>query len=113
MENPRADSVVDRVDAEGYEPDIIDDPKVGEFHGLGAVTYGPYGIRVNSVCPGTVEAPMSEGHEANQPMIDATPLRRGATPEEIAPGVLFLASDESRFVTGTELIMDGGYLAVW
>ena len=67
---------------------------------------------VNSVCPGMVETPMSEGHEANQPMIDAMPLRRGATPEEIAPGVLFLASDESRVVTGTELIMDGGYLAV-
>jgi NAD(P)-dependent dehydrogenase (short-subunit alcohol dehydrogenase family) len=78
----------------------------------GAVTYGPYGIRVNSVCPGMVETPMSEGHEANEPMIAATPLRRGATPEEISPGVLFLAADESRFVTGTELIMDGGYLAV-
>jgi NAD(P)-dependent dehydrogenase (short-subunit alcohol dehydrogenase family) len=78
----------------------------------GAVTYGPFGIRVNSVCPGMVETAMSEGHEANQPMIDATPLRRAATPEEISPGVLFLASDESRFVTGTELIMDGGYLAV-
>ncbi len=78
----------------------------------GAVTYGPFGIRVNSVCPGMVDTPMSEGHEANQPMIEVTPLRRGATPEEIAPGVLFLASDESRFVTGTELIMDGGYLAL-
>jgi 3alpha(or 20beta)-hydroxysteroid dehydrogenase len=77
----------------------------------GAVTYGPFGIRVNTICPGMVETPMSEGHAANQPMIDATPLRRGAAPEEISPGVLFLASDESRFVTGTELIMDGGYLA--
>jgi NAD(P)-dependent dehydrogenase (short-subunit alcohol dehydrogenase family) len=77
----------------------------------GAVTYGPFGIRVNTVCPGMVETAMSEGHESNQPMIDATPLRRGATPEEISPGVLFLASDESRFVTGSELIMDGGYLA--
>jgi cyclopentanol dehydrogenase len=78
----------------------------------GAVTYGPYGIRVNTVCPGMVWTPMSEGHESNQPIIDVTPLRRGAGPEEIAPGVLFLASDESRFVTGTELIMDGGYLAL-
>jgi NAD(P)-dependent dehydrogenase (short-subunit alcohol dehydrogenase family) len=77
-----------------------------------AVTYGPMGIRVNTVCPGMVWTPMSEGHESNQPMIEATPLRRGAMPEEISPGVLFLASDESRFVTGTELIMDGGYLAM-
>jgi cyclopentanol dehydrogenase len=76
-----------------------------------AVTYGPLGIRVNTICPGMVWTAMSEGHESNQPIIDVTPLRRGATPEEISPGVLFLASDESRFVTGTELIMDGGYLA--
>jgi NAD(P)-dependent dehydrogenase (short-subunit alcohol dehydrogenase family) len=76
-----------------------------------AVTYGPAGIRVNTICPGMVWTPMSEGHESNQPIIDVTPLRRGAAPEEISPGVLFLASDEARFVTGTELIMDGGYLA--
>jgi NAD(P)-dependent dehydrogenase (short-subunit alcohol dehydrogenase family) len=77
-----------------------------------AVTYGPLGIRVNTICPGMVWTPMSEGHESNEPIIELTPLRRGATPEEISPGVLFLASDESRFVTGTELIMDGGYLAL-
>ena len=77
-----------------------------------AVTYGPLGIRVNTICPGMVWTPMSEGHESNGPIIEMTPLRRGATPEEISPGVLFLASDESRFVTGTELIMDGGYLAL-
>lgn len=77
-----------------------------------AVTYGPMGIRVNTVCPGMVWTAMSEGHESNEPIIAATPLRRGAMPEEISPGVLFLASDESRFVTGTDLIMDGGYLAL-
>jgi NAD(P)-dependent dehydrogenase (short-subunit alcohol dehydrogenase family) len=76
-----------------------------------AVSYGRYGIRVNTVCPGMVWTAMSEGHASNQPIIDVTPLQRGAEPDEIAPGVLFLASDESRFVTGTELIMDGGYLA--
>jgi NAD(P)-dependent dehydrogenase (short-subunit alcohol dehydrogenase family) len=76
-----------------------------------AVTYGPLGIRVNTVCPGLVWTAMSsDGHETRS-MIDVTPLQRGAEPEEISPGVLFLASDESRFVTGTELIMDGGYLA--
>ena len=76
-----------------------------------AVTYGPMGIRANTICPGLVWTAMSENDDSCQPIIDATPLRRGAEPEEISPGVLFLASDESRFVTGSELIMDGGYLA--
>ena len=76
-----------------------------------AVDYGRYGIRVNAVCPGLVWTAMSENDPTVDKMIEQTPLRRGAQPEEISPGVLFLASDESRFVTGTELIMDGGYLA--
>jgi NAD(P)-dependent dehydrogenase (short-subunit alcohol dehydrogenase family) len=76
-----------------------------------AVTYGPMGIRANTICPGLVWTAMSENDASCQPIIDATPLRRGAQPEEISPGVLFLASDESAFVTGSELVMDGGYLA--
>jgi NAD(P)-dependent dehydrogenase (short-subunit alcohol dehydrogenase family) len=76
-----------------------------------AVTYGPMGIRANTICPGLVWTAMSEDDASCQAIIDATPLRRGAQPEEISPGVLFLASDESAFVTGSELVMDGGYLA--
>jgi NAD(P)-dependent dehydrogenase (short-subunit alcohol dehydrogenase family) len=76
-----------------------------------AVTYGPMGIRANTICPGLVWTAMSEDDASCQAIIDATPLRRGARPEEISPGVLFLASDESAFVTGSELVMDGGYLA--
>lgn len=76
-----------------------------------AVSHGPQGIRVNTVCPGMVWTAMSEGHDANEPMIAVTPLRRGAEPEEISPAVLFLASDESRFITGSEIVVDGGYLA--
>jgi NAD(P)-dependent dehydrogenase (short-subunit alcohol dehydrogenase family) len=76
-----------------------------------AVTYGPMGIRANTICPGLVWTAMSENDASCQAIIDATPLRRGARPEEISPGVLFLASDESAFVTGSELVMDGGYLA--
>ena len=49
--------------------------------------------------------------EELQPLIDATPLKRGAQPEEVGWCVLFLASDEASYVTGSELVVDGGYTA--
>jgi NAD(P)-dependent dehydrogenase (short-subunit alcohol dehydrogenase family) len=52
-----------------------------------------------------------EGPEVEAAVAAATPMQRGAQPEEIANGVVFLASDESSYVTGTELIVDGGFLA--
>lgn len=85
-----------------------------------AITYAPYKIRVNSVHPGSVEtdfnreAAMSnpEGLEAHNRKMEAKhPLGRKGKPEEIAYGVLYLASEESSFVTGTELVIDGGYTA--
>ncbi len=79
-------------------------------------TLGPKGIRVNSVCPGAVETPML------QPMLDIegireglelkTPLLRLAQPDDIAKVVRFLLSDEARFVTGTQLVVDGGLTAI-
>jgi NAD(P)-dependent dehydrogenase (short-subunit alcohol dehydrogenase family) len=47
-----------------------------------------------------------------QPLIDLAPMKRGAQPEEVGWCVVFLASDEASFVTGTELVVDGGYTAV-
>ena len=78
-----------------------------------ALTHVGDGIRVNSVCPGLVLTPMSaeEGPEVEAAVADATPMKRGAQPEEIANGVLFLASDQSSYITGTELVIDGGFLA--
>ena len=78
-----------------------------------ALTYARDGIRVNSVCPGLVMTPMldDEPPEAIAEVEQMTPLGRGAQPTEIAYGVLFLASDESSFVTGTDLTIDGGFLA--
>ena len=77
-----------------------------------AVRYGPSGVRVNSVHPGYMP-PMLNATNANEraDKIDATPLRRLGKPIEVAYGVLFLASDEASFVTGTELVIDGGYIA--
>lgn len=76
-----------------------------------AQEYGPT-IRVNSVSPGIIRTPMSEtlfaDRAAVQAVEQATPLGRGGTPEEVADVVLFLASDLSRFVTGQDLIVDGG-----
>jgi NAD(P)-dependent dehydrogenase (short-subunit alcohol dehydrogenase family) len=77
-----------------------------------AVRYGPLGIRVNSVHPGYMP-PMLNATNANKraDKIALTPLRRLGEPIEVAYGVLFLASDEASFVTGTELVIDGGYIA--
>ena len=67
-------------------------------------------IRVNVIVPGGVSTPMNE-HELEGGVIPDTPLRRRAHPSEISGAVLFLASDDSTFVTGSELVVDGGYLA--
>jgi NAD(P)-dependent dehydrogenase (short-subunit alcohol dehydrogenase family) len=78
-----------------------------------AVRYGPDGIRVNSVHPGFMP-PMTTSRP-DTPMradqIEHTPLRRIGQPIEVANGVLFLASDEASFITGTELVIDGGFIA--
>lgn len=78
-----------------------------------ALQYVNDNIRVNSVCPGLVMTPMAveEGEESNKAFAEATPMKRGATPEEVSYGVLFLASDEASYITGTELYIDGGYTA--
>src|SRR5688572_17496441 len=77
-----------------------------------AVRYGPKGVRVNSVHPGYMP-PMLNATNAGEraDKIALTPLRRLGEPVEVAYGVLFLASDEASFVTGTELVIDGGYIA--
>jgi len=77
-----------------------------------AVRYGPLGVRVNTVHPGYMP-PMLNATNAGEraDKIALTPLRRIGQPIEVAYGVLFLASDEASFVTGAELVIDGGYIA--
>ncbi|MBD0424599.1 SDR family oxidoreductase [Streptomyces sp. TRM S81-3] len=80
-----------------------------------AVEYATRGVRVNSVHPGVIATPMiqeildEEGDQ--QPDILRTPMRRAGRPEEIAPMMLFLAGDESSFITGAEFVVDGGLTA--
>lgn len=80
-----------------------------------AVEYATRGVRVNSVHPGVVATAMIQeilDREGDQQAdIQRTPMRRAARPEEIAPAYLYLASDESSFVTGAELVVDGGLTA--
>jgi len=90
-----------------------------------AVECAPDGIRVNGVFPGGVRTPIWENadwwdgfveqvgseKEAWKKLEAASPLGRMAEPEEIAEAILYLASDAARFVTGTELVIDGGYTA--
>ncbi|MDE7547021.1 SDR family oxidoreductase [Acetobacter fabarum] len=75
-----------------------------------------YRIRVNSVHPGYIWTPMvqgltKDGAEARQKLVDLHPLGHLGEPEDIAYGILYLASDESKFMTGSELVIDGGYTA--
>lgn len=84
-----------------------------------AMDFGRHGIRVNALCPGPTMTPMIErqlvGLENPQAQLalwaSETILNRFGRPEEIAAGAVFLASDESSFVTATSLVIDGGYIA--
>ena len=85
-----------------------------------AVTYAPEQIRVNSIHPGHIWTPMVENHlRATSPDLEAAKAAAGAVhpighmgePDDIAWAVIWLASDEAKFVTGAEIAIDGGYTA--
>ena len=80
-----------------------------------AVQYASEGIRVNSVHPGPIDTPMTAVRQcdaaAQAESIARVPIGRTGKPDDVAYGVLYLASDESSFITGSELVIDGGYIA--
>jgi len=80
-----------------------------------AMTYVADGIRINSVHPGYADTPLTDKRFSDpavrQALIDRTPMGRLGTALDIANGVLFLASDEASWVTGSELVIDGGMTA--
>ncbi len=79
-----------------------------------ALLWATKGVRVNSVHPGFIDTPIlagTKGTPFEQTMISMTPMGRLGKPEEIAAAVAFLASDDASFVTGSEVYVDGGYLA--
>lgn len=79
-----------------------------------ALAWALEGVRVNSIHPGFVDTPIMDevrGTEFEDLMMDLTPMRRLGHPDEVAAGVAYLASDDATFVTGSELYIDGGYMA--
>ena len=84
-----------------------------------AVQYAGTGVRCNCVCPGTVDSPWvgrlldqaDDPTTARQALVNRQPMGRLGTPEEIATSVVYLASDDAAFVTGTALVIDGGLTA--
>ena len=80
-----------------------------------AIQYAGEGIRANSVHPGPINTPMTESSRSDaanyELMLSRVPLGRYGESDEVAYGVLFLASDEASFMTGSELVIDGGWTA--
>ncbi len=85
------------------------------FSKVTAVHHAKDNIRCNSIHPGVIDTPMArsglDNPEWEAQMLSIVPMGRVGMPDEIAYGVLYLASDESAFVTGSELVIDGGLTA--
>lgn len=79
-----------------------------------AIDYSKDGIRINCVCPGVIETPMTTYHEEVRerlrPAVNIAPMQRMGKPEEVADTVLFLCSTFASFVQGHALVVDGGYI---
>ncbi len=88
---------------------------IRSFTKAAAVQYAGEGIRVNAVLPGYVDTPMTHRFFTDAELVDrrteSVPMKRFGTAEEIAYGILYLASDEASYVTGAELVIDGGTTA--
>ena len=91
------------------EPVVHESGRTNSASFAGSVRSGS----VVTLLPGYIDTPLTQAQDPaiNAYVIGLTPMKRAGTPLEVANGCLFLASDESSFMTGAELVIDGGYLA--
>lgn len=83
-----------------------------------AADYARYGIRVNALCPGWIDTPINDPFFLHNPEAKAQaasyqPLGRLGLPADVAASAVFLCSDEASFITGTSLVVDGGFISTW
>jgi NAD(P)-dependent dehydrogenase (short-subunit alcohol dehydrogenase family) len=93
---------------------IVNVSSIAAYLGLkctGAMEFVDWKVRVNAICPGTIVTGLNAGTPHLEPMRKAAPMKRHGTCEEIAQLVLFLASDESSYITGVDIPIDGGIIA--
>ena len=104
-------SIWGKVGAAGVSAYTASKAAVSHMSKNAALTYVSSNIRVNSLHPGIVDTPMiaAQDKAITDAIVAITPMKRLGRPEEIAFGALFLASDESSYMTGAELVIDGGY----
>ena len=100
----------------GFDPYVPSKGGVVQLTKNLAIQYGRDNIRINCICPGHVKTNLirsiTDNPEITEKLEERYPLGRFAEPEEIANAALFLASDESSFVTGAPMLVDGGYTAL-
>jgi NAD(P)-dependent dehydrogenase (short-subunit alcohol dehydrogenase family) len=106
-------SIWGAVGAAGVAPYTASKGAVTQMTKNGALTYAKDNVRVNSVHPGLIATPMIEAQDPaiSAGVIGATPMGRIGEPREVASVILFLASDEASYVTGAQIMVDGGYTA--
>ncbi len=106
-------SIWGKVGAAGVSAYTASKAAVSHMSKNAALTYVSDNIRVNSLHPGIIDTPMiaAQDKAITDTIVAITPMKRLGRPEEIAYGALFLASDESSYMTGAELVIDGGYTA--
>jgi NAD(P)-dependent dehydrogenase (short-subunit alcohol dehydrogenase family) len=106
-------SILGHVGAENVAPYAAAKAALLQLTKVLALEEAPHGIRVNAIAPGYMDTPLTRQHaeQVRQRIIDTTPLGRFGQARELIGAALFLASDASSFVTGTSLIVDGGWTA--